>query len=53
MLRASLSRTFLQTLPELHGYATEGALFYLRTAVLRRGQRSPKGLGTSKTVETP
>ena len=26
-LRASLSGSFPQTLPELHGYATEGALF--------------------------
>ena len=25
--QASLSGTFLQTLPDLHGYATEGALF--------------------------
>ena len=33
------------------GYATEGALFYLHTAVHRRGQRHPKGLGTNMTVE--
>ena len=32
------------------GYATEGAL-YLRAVVHRRGQRPPKGLGTSKTLE--
>ena len=50
-LRASLFGTFLQTLQELHGYATEGVLFYLRAAVHRRSQRPPKGLGISKTVE--
>ena len=33
------------------GYATEGALVYLRAAVHRRGQRSPKGVGINKTVE--
>ena len=32
--RASLSGTFLQTLPELIGYASEEALFFLRVAVL-------------------
>ena len=32
-------------------YATEGALFYLRAAVHRRGQRPPKSSGTDKTVE--
>ena len=32
-------------------YATEGALFYLRPAVQRRGQRPPKGSGTNMTVE--
>ena len=31
------------------GYATEGALFYLRAAVHQRGQRPPKGLGTNHT----
>ena len=33
-------------------YATEVALFYLRAAVHRRGQRPPKGSGTVRTVET-
>ena len=51
-LWASLSGTFLQTLPELVIYATEGALdLYLRAAVHRRGQRPPKGFSTEKTVE--
>ena len=44
-LRASLSGTFLQTLPDLV------TPLYLRTAVQRRGQRPPKGSGTSMTVE--
>ena len=30
-------------------YVTEGALFYLRAAVHRRGQRPPKGSGTNHT----
>ena len=34
------------------GYATEGACtLYFRAAVLRRGQRPPKGSGTNMTVE--
>ena len=51
-LRASLSGTFLQTLPDLVTplKAALGTL-YLRAAVHRRGQRPPKGLGTDKTVE--
>ena len=43
-LRASLSGTFLQTLPDL----VRGTL-YLRAAVQRRGQRPLKGLGTDHT----
>ena len=49
-LRASLSGTFLQTLPELvtplKGHS------YLHAAVHGCGQRPPKSLGASKTVET-
>ena len=49
-LRASLSGTFLQTLPELvmplKGHS------YLHAAVHRCGQSPPKELGTNKTVET-
>ena len=48
-LRASLSGTFLQTLPDLVT-PLKGTL-YLRAAVHRRGQRPPEGLGTDKTVE--
>ena len=48
-LRASLSGTFLQTLPDLVT-PLKGTL-YLRAAVHRRGQRPPKRLGTDKTVE--
>ena len=48
-LRAPLSGTFLQTLPDLvtplKGHS------YLLAAVHRRGQRPPKGFGTAKTVE--
>ena len=48
-LRASLSGTFLQTLPDLvtplKGHS------FLRAAVHRRGQRPQKGFGTDKTVE--
>ena len=48
-LRAPLSGTFLQTLPDLvtplKGHS------YLRAAVQRRGQRPPKGSGTNMTVE--
>ena len=48
-LRASLSGTFLQTLPDLvtplKGHS------YLRAAVQRRGQRPPKGSGTDMTGE--
>ena len=44
-LRASLSRTFLQTLPDLVSH-WRGTL-YLRAAVHRRGQRPPKGSGTN------
>ena len=33
------------------GYATEGALFYLRAAVHRSGKHPPKGSGTDMTVE--
>ena len=48
-LRASLSGTFLQTLPDLvtplKGHS------YLRAAVHRRGQRPPKGSGTNMNVE--
>ena len=49
-LRASLSGTFLQTLPDLVTplKAALGTL-YLRAAVHRRGQRPPKGLGTDHT----
>ena len=47
-LRASLSGTFLQTLPDL---VTPLKGPYLRAAVQRRGQRPPKGSGTDKTVE--
>ena len=32
------------------GYATEGALFYLRAAVRRRCQHLPKGSGTDHTL---
>ena len=46
-LRTPLSGTFLQTLPDLVTYATEGALFISA----RRGQRPPKGSGTNMTVE--
>jgi len=49
ILRASLSGTFLQTLPDLVT-PLKGTL-YLRAAVHRRGQRPPKGSGTDKTVE--
>ena len=48
-LRASLSGTFLQTLPDIVT-PLKGTL-YLRAAVHRRGQRPPKGSGTEKTVE--
>ena len=51
-LEALLSDTFLQTLPELHGHATEGALFIsAQLSMHRRGQRPPKGSGTNMTVE--
>ena len=47
---ASLSGTFLQTLPDLvtslKGHSN------LRAAVQRRGQRPPKGSGTNMAVET-
>ena len=46
-LRASLSSTFLQTLPDLVT-PLKGTL-YLRAAVHRRGQRPPKGSGTNHT----
>ena len=46
-LRASLSGTFIQTLPDLVT-PLKGTL-YLREAVHRRGQRPPKGLGTNHT----
>ena len=49
-LRASLSGTFLQTLPDSGTPLKKGTL-YFRAAVQRRGQRPPKGLGTDKTVE--
>ena len=48
-LWASLSGTFLQTLPELVTPLRD--TLYLRAAVQRRGQRPPKGSGTDKTVE--
>ena len=44
-VRASLSGTFLQTLPDLD------TPLYLPAAVHRRGQRPPKGLGTNMTAE--
>ena len=47
-IRASLSGTFLQTLPEL--VTPLNGTHYLRAAVHRRGRRPPKGLGISKTV---
>ena len=47
--RASLSGTFLQTLPDLVTLL-KGTL-YLHGAVHRRGQRLPKGLGTEETME--
>ena len=49
-LRASLSGTFLQTLPDLVTPLKTGSL-YLRAAVQRRGQHPPKGSGTNMTVE--
>ena len=51
-LRASLSGTFLQTLPDLDTplKASRGTLYH-RAAVRRGGQRPPKGSGTDKTVE--
>ena len=56
-LRASLSGTFLQTLPDLvtqvtlaETLETEETL-YLHAAVQRRGQHLPKGSGTNMTVE--
>ena len=48
-LRAPLSGTFLQTLPDL--ITLQKGNLYLRAAVQRRGQRSPKGSGTNMTVE--
>ena len=48
-LRASLSGTFLQTLPDVV-MPLKGTL-HLRAAVQRRGQRPPKGSGTNMTVE--
>ena len=50
-LRASLSGTFLQTLPDLVTPLKAPGTLYLRAAVHRRGQRPPKGSGTDKTVE--
>ena len=48
-LPASLSGTFLQTLPDLGiSMPLKG---YSLSAVHRRGQRPPKGLSTDKTVE--
>ena len=49
-LRASLSGTFLQTLPDLVT-PLKGHSLSPRTAVHRRGQRPLKGLGTNMTVE--
>ena len=48
-LRASLSGTFLQTLPDLVTPLKGHSLS--RAAVQRRGQRPPKGSGTNMTVE--
>ena len=50
-LRAPLSGTFLQTLPDLVTPLKAGGTLYLRAAVHRRGQRPPKGLGINKTAE--
>ena len=49
-LRAPLSGTFLQTLPDLVT-PLKGHSLSLRAAVHRRGQRPPKGSGTNMTVE--
>jgi len=49
-LRAPLSGTFLQTLPDLDT-TLKAPTLYLRAAVQRRGQRPPKGSGTNTTVE--
>ena len=51
-LRASLSGTFLQALPDLVMPLKGHSDLYLRPAVQRRGQGPPKGLGTNMTVET-
>ena len=48
-LRAPLSGTFLQTLPDL--ITPLKGTIYLRAAVQRRGQRPPKVSGTNMTVE--
>ena len=48
-IRAPLSGTFLQTLPDLVT-PLKGHL-YLRAAVHRRGQHPPKSFGTDKTLE--
>ena len=48
-LLASLSGTFLQTLPDL--VTSLKGHSYLRAAIHRRGQCPPKGSGTDKTVE--
>ena len=49
-LRAPLSGTLLQTLPDLVT-PLKGGTLYLRAAVQRRGQLPPKISGTDKTVE--
>ena len=48
-LRAPLSGTFLQSLPDL--VTPLKGHFHLRAAVQRRGQRPPKGSSTNMTVE--
>ena len=49
-LRASLSGTFLQTLPDLVT-PLKGHSLSPRSCVHRRDQYPPKGSGTDKTVE--
>ena len=50
-LRASLSGTFLQTLPDHVSYATEGALFISAQLSSDAVSAPPKGSGTNMTVE--
>ena len=51
-LRASLSGTFLQTLPDLVTPLKGHSIFIsAQLSMQRRGQRPPKGSGTNMTVE--